>query len=201
MIRIFFKRILKLRCNKPADNPQAYTQRSISHRIQRWHSSTNAFTNPVMKVSATRFPEVLIMEPRVFADERGYFFESHNQREFEAATGAGATFVQDNQSHSNKNVLRGLHYQNPQAQGKLLRILAGEVFDVVVDIRRNSPTFGQWMSLKLSAENRLAIWVPAGFAHGFLVVSDYAEALYKTTNFYSPQHEHCIAWNDPDLAI
>ncbi|MDB5810241.1 MAG: dTDP-4-dehydrorhamnose 3,5-epimerase [Betaproteobacteria bacterium] len=154
-----------------------------------------------MKVSSTRLPEVLVMEPRVFGDERGHFFESHNQREFEAATGARTTFVQDNQSRSKKNVLRGLHYQNPQAQGKLLRILAGEVFDVVVDIRRSSPTFGQWSSVNLSAENRLAIWVPPGFAHGFLVLSDYAEALYKVTDVYAPQHEHCIAWNDPELAI
>ncbi len=154
-----------------------------------------------MKVSRTALPGVLVIEPRVFADERGCFFESHNQREFEAACGTQATFVQDNQSRSRKNVLRGLHYQNPQAQGKLLRVLAGEIFDVVVDIRRSSPTCGQWSGLNLSADNRLALWVPPGFAHGFLVVSEYAEVLYKTTDYYAPQHEHCILWNDPQLAI
>jgi dTDP-4-dehydrorhamnose 3,5-epimerase len=146
-------------------------------------------------------PEVLILEPRVFEDERGVFYESHNQREFEAATGVRAVFVQDNQSRSKRNVLRGLHYQNPQPQGKLIRVLAGEVFDVVVDIRRSSPDFGKWNSIRLSAENRLALWVPIGFAHGFLVVSEYADVFYKTTDYYAPQHEHCILWNDPELAI
>jgi dTDP-4-dehydrorhamnose 3,5-epimerase len=154
-----------------------------------------------MKVSSTALPEVLVIEPRVFADERGYFFESHNQREFEAAAGPHTTFVQDNQSRSKKNVLRGLHYQNPQPQGKLVRVLAGEVFDVAVDIRRSSPDFGKWTSIRLSAENRLALWVPAGFAHGFLVLSEHADVLYKTTDYYAPQHEHRIVWNDPDLAI
>lgn len=154
-----------------------------------------------MKVSRTALPEVLILEPRMFGDERGYFFESHNQREFEAATGARADFVQDNQSRSKKNVLRGLHFQNPQPQGKLIRALAGEVFDVVVDIRRSSPNFGKWDSIRLSAENRLALWVPPGFAHGFLVVSEHADMLYKTTDYYAPGHEHCIQWNDPRLAI
>jgi dTDP-4-dehydrorhamnose 3,5-epimerase len=154
-----------------------------------------------MKVSRTALPEVLIIEPRVFGDERGYFFESHSQREFEAATGVRAAFVQDNQSRSKKNALRGLHYQNPQAQGKLLRVLAGEVFDVVVDIRKSSPDFGKCHSQMLSAENHLVLWVPPGFAHGFLVVSDYADVLYKTTDYYAPQHEHCILWNDPELAI
>jgi len=154
-----------------------------------------------MKILPTALPEVLVIEPRVFGDDRGYFFESHNQREFEAATGVRANFVQDNQSRSKKNVLRGLHYQNPQPQGKLLRVLAGEIFDVVVDIRRSSPAFGHWNGVALSAENRLSIWVPAGFAHGFLVVSDYAEVLYKTTDYYAPQHEQCILWNDPQLAI
>jgi dTDP-4-dehydrorhamnose 3,5-epimerase len=154
-----------------------------------------------MKVSSTALPGVLIIEPRVFGDDRGYFFESHNQREFEASAGLGMTFVQDNQSRSKKNVLRGLHYQNPQAQGKLLRVLAGEVFDVVVDIRRSSFTFGKWSGVRLSSDNRLTIWMPPGFAHGFIVLSDYAEVLYKTTDYYAPQHEHCIRWDDPALGI
>jgi dTDP-4-dehydrorhamnose 3,5-epimerase len=154
-----------------------------------------------MEVARTTLTEVLIIEPRVFADERGYFFESHNQREFEERTGLRANFVQDNQSRSKRNVLRGLHYQNPQPQGKLLRVLTGEVFDVVVDIRRSSPNFGKWDGIRLSAQNRLTVWVPPGFAHGFLVVSDDAEILYKTTDYYAPQHEHCILWNDPQLAI
>jgi dTDP-4-dehydrorhamnose 3,5-epimerase len=154
-----------------------------------------------MKVLPTRLPEVLILEPRVFGDERGYFFESHNQRQFETAIGMQTTFVQDNQSRSKKNVLRGLHYQNPQPQGKLVRVLAGEIFDVVVDIRRASPKYGKWSGISLSAESRCALWVPPGFAHGFLVESDYADVLYKTTDYYAPQHEQCIVWNDPDLAI
>jgi dTDP-4-dehydrorhamnose 3,5-epimerase len=154
-----------------------------------------------MEVTRTALPGVLVLEPRVFGDERGYFFESHNQHEFETATGVHAVFVQDNQSRSRKNVLRGLHYQNPQAQGKLVRVLAGEIFDVAVDVRRGSPGFGQWDSVRLSAENRRALWIPPGFAHGFLVISDYADVLYKTTDYYAPQHEHCILWNDPQLAI
>ena len=154
-----------------------------------------------MKVTRTALPEVLILEPRMFGDERGYFFESHNQREFAAAIGVQASFVQDNQSRSGKNVLRGLHFQNPQPQGKLIRALSGEVFDVVVDIRCSSPNFGKWSGVTLSAENRLALWVPPGFAHGFLVVSAHADMLYKTTDYYAPQHEHCIKWNDPALAI
>ena len=154
-----------------------------------------------MKVSSTQLPEVLLIEPRVFADERGYFFESHNQREFETAAGMQTTFVQDNQSRSKNNVLRGLHYQNPQPQGKLVRVLAGEVFDVVVDIRRSSSNFGKWTGVTLSEENRFALWVPPGFAHGFLVISEHADVLYKTTDYYAPQHEHCIVWDDSDLAI
>ena len=154
-----------------------------------------------MKVSPTALPKVLTIEPRVFEDGRGYFFESHNQREFEAQTGVRAAFVQDNQSRSKKNVLRGLHFQNPQPQGKLLRVLAGEIFDVVVDIRRSSPTFGKWSGVTLSAQNRLALWVPEGFAHGFLVISEHADMLYKTTDYYAPQHEHCILWNDPAIGI
>src|SRR5476649_2738170 len=135
-----------------------------------------------MKLSHAVLPEVLIIEPRVFEDERGCFFESHNQREFEARTGVQASFVQDNQSRSKRNVLRGLHFQNPQPQGKLLRVLTGEVFDVVVDIRRSSPNFGKWNGVTLSAQNRLTVWVPPGFAHGFLVLSDDAETLYKATD-------------------
>jgi dTDP-4-dehydrorhamnose 3,5-epimerase len=155
----------------------------------------------MINVTPTTLPEVLIIEPHVFADERGYFFESHNQRELEAHTGIRTNFVQDNQSQSKKGVLRGLHYQNPQPQGKLLRVLTGEVFDVAVDIRRSSPNFGRWDGVRLSAKNRLTVWVPAGFAHGFLVLSDTAEILYKTTDYYAPQHEQCILWNDPQLAI
>ena len=154
-----------------------------------------------MDVTSAALPEVLILKPRVFGDERGYFFESHNQREFEAVTGVHASFVQDNQSRSKKNVLRGLHYQNPQPQGKLVRVLAGEVFDVVVDVRRSSPDFGRWDGIRLSAQNQLMLWVPPGFAHGFLVVSDVADVLYKTTDYYAPQFEHSILWNDPRLAI
>ena len=154
-----------------------------------------------MKASSTELPEVFLLEPRVFGDDRGHFFESHNQRDFEQATGANVTFVQDNQSRSKKNVLRGLHYQNPQAQGKLVRVLAGEIYDVVVDVRRSSPRFKRWVGVRLSSDNKLAIWVPAGFAHGFLVLSAQADVLYKTTDYYAPQHEHCIIWNDPELAI
>lgn len=154
-----------------------------------------------MKVTPTALPEVLLLEPQVFGDERGYFFESHNQREFESAAGLQTAFVQDNQSRSRKNVLRGLHYQNPRAQGKLLRVLAGEIFDVAVDIRRSSPRFGKWGSVQLAADKRQTLWIPAGFAHGFLVMSEYAEVLYKTTDYYAPGHEHCILWDDPQLAI
>ena len=154
-----------------------------------------------MKASSTELPEVFLLEPRVFGDDRGYFFESHNQRDFEQATGANVTFVQDNQSRSKKNVLRGLHYQNPQAQSKLVRVLAGEIYDVIVDIRKSSPTFKKWIGVKLSGQNHHTLWVPAGFAHGFLVLSAQADVLYKTTDYYAPQHEHCIIWNDPELAI
>ena len=154
-----------------------------------------------MKASSTELPEVFLLEPRVFSDDRGYFFQSHNQRDFEQATGANVTFVQDNQSRSKKNVLRGLHYQNPQAQGKLVRVLAGEIFDVVVDIRRSSSSFGKVATVRLAAQDAATLWVPAGFAHGFLVLSEFADVLYKTTDFYAPQSEHCILWNDPALAI
>ena len=146
-------------------------------------------------------PDVVLFEPRVFGDDRGFFYESFNQREFETAIGRSAAFVQDNHSRSARHVLRGLHYQIQQPQGKLVRVVAGEVFDVAVDLRRSSPTFGHWVSAHLSAENKQQMWVPEGFAHGFVVLSESAEFLYKTTDYYAPQFERCVAWNDPDLAI
>jgi len=154
-----------------------------------------------MQVIRTAIPEVLILEPRVFGDERGFFYESFNARAFAEATGLDCEFVQDNHSRSQRGVLRGLHYQLQQAQGKLVRVSAGEVYDVAVDIRRHSPTCGQWVGVHLSAENKRQLWVPAGFAHGFLVLSEHAEFLYKTTNYYAPAHERCIRWDDPSLAI
>ena len=154
-----------------------------------------------MKIISTQIPDVLILEPKVFGDDRGFFFESFNLRRFTENTGINPSFVQDNHSKSSKNVLRGLHYQIRQPQGKLVRVTAGEVFDVAVDIRKSSPTFGQWVGENLSAENKRQLWVPAGFAHGFLVLSDVAEFLYKTTDYYAPAHERCIVWNDPDLHI
>lgn len=153
-----------------------------------------------MQVVRTAIPEVLIVEPRVFGDERGYFFESYNERELENL-GLRAHFVQDNQSRSGKNVLRGLHYQIRQPQGKLVRVTTGEIYDVAVDIRKSSPTFGKWTGVVLSAANKRICWIPAGFAHGFLVTSDIAEVQYKTTDYYAPEHERCIAWNDRDLAV
>lgn len=154
-----------------------------------------------MKAVPAGISDVLILEPKVFGDERGFFFESYNRRVFAEVTGLDAEFVQDNHSRSARNVLRGLHYQIKQPQGKLVRVVAGEVFDVVVDIRRGSSSFGQWMATTLSAGNRRMLWVPPGFAHGFVVTSDYAEVLYKTTDYWAPEHERCILWNDPDLAI
>jgi len=154
-----------------------------------------------MKATSLAIPDVILLEPKVFGDERGFFFESFNQAKFEAAIGRHVTFVQDNHSRSAKNVLRGLHYQIQQPQGKLVRVVQGEVFDVAVDIRKSSPTFGQWVGEMLSAENKRQMWVPAGFAHGFAVLSDTAEFLYKTTDYYAPEHERCIAWNDPAIAI
>jgi len=154
-----------------------------------------------MKVIATAIPDVLIIEPKVFGDERGFFFESYNEKVLAEVAGITAHFVQDNHSRSAKNVLRGLHYQIKQPQGKLVRVVAGEVFDVAVDIRKNSPTFGQWAGFALSAENKRMAWIPPGFAHGFVVLSDYAEFLYKTTDYWAPEHERCIIWNDPALAI
>jgi dTDP-4-dehydrorhamnose 3,5-epimerase len=154
-----------------------------------------------MKVVETAIPDVLIIEPKVFGDERGFFFESYNAQKFTELTGIKAEFVQDNHSRSAKNVLRGLHYQIKQPQGKLVRVVAGAVFDVAVDLRKSSPTFGKWEGVELSAENKRMLWIPPGFSHGFLVLSDYAEFLYKTTDYWAPEHERCIAWNDPDLAI
>jgi dTDP-4-dehydrorhamnose 3,5-epimerase len=154
-----------------------------------------------MNVIACELPGVLILEPKVFGDERGFFYESFNARSFEQATGFKPEFVQDNHSRSQKDVLRGLHYQLEHTQGKLVRVTAGEVLDVAVDIRRSSPTFGRWVSARLSAENNRQMWIPEGFAHGFVVLSDYAEFLYKTTDYYTPSAERCIRWDDPDLGI
>ena len=153
-----------------------------------------------MKVIPTTIPDVLILEPKVFGDARGFFFESYNKSVL-AECGIHAEFVQDNHSRSAKNVLRGLHYQIKQPQGKLVRVVEGEVFDVAVDLRRSSPTFGKWVGMNLSASNKRMLWVPAGFGHGFLVLSEYAEFLYKTTDYYSPEHERCIMWNDSDIGI
>jgi len=154
-----------------------------------------------MRVMPTAIPEVLVFEPRVFGDARGLFFESYNQRAFREATGVDVVFVQDNHSRSARNVLRGLHYQIVQPQGKLMRVVAGEVYDVAVDLRRSSPTFGKWVAATLSAENQRVFWVPGGFAHGFLVTSETAEFLYKTTDYYAPEHERILLWNDAKLAI
>ncbi len=154
-----------------------------------------------MQVTPCTIADVLLIEPRVFGDARGFFYESFNQRAFQKATGLDLQFVQDNHSKSSQGVLRGLHYQLNQPQGKLVRVVAGEVFDVAVDIRRDSPTFGQWVGEILSGDNKRQLWVPPGLAHGFVVLSDSAEFLYKTTDYYAPEHERCIAWNDPTLAI
>jgi dTDP-4-dehydrorhamnose 3,5-epimerase len=155
-----------------------------------------------VKVIATEIPDVLLIEPKVFGDERGFFYESFNEKAWCEATGMSTRFVQDNHSRSTRGVLRGLHYQLPPvAQGKLVRCVVGEVFDVAVDIRKKSPTFGQWVSAHLSADNKLQMWIPEGFAHGFLVLSEVAEFLYKTTNYYAPAYERCICWDDAQLAI
>ncbi|MBD2197801.1 MULTISPECIES: dTDP-4-dehydrorhamnose 3,5-epimerase [Calothrix] len=154
-----------------------------------------------MRVTPTEIPDLLVIEPQVFGDERGYFYESYNEKAWREKTGIIEHFVQDNHSRSAKNILRGLHYQIQQPQGKLVRVVVGEVFDVAVDLRKSSPTFGQWVGTNLSAENKRQLWIPVGFAHGFLVLSEYAEFLYKTTNYYAPQHERTLLWNDPDLAI
>jgi dTDP-4-dehydrorhamnose 3,5-epimerase len=154
-----------------------------------------------MKTETTNIPGVLIVEPRVFGDERGFFFESFNQRKWQQATGLTTTFVQENHSRSSHNVVRGLHYQIRQPQGKLVRVIVGEVFDVAVDLRRSSPHFGRWTGVYLSAANKKQFWVPEGFGHGFVVLSEVAEFLYLTTDYYAPEHERAIAWNDPDLDI
>jgi dTDP-4-dehydrorhamnose 3,5-epimerase len=153
-----------------------------------------------MKLIPTAIPEVLLLEPKVFGDERGFFFESWNKRAF-AELGIAADFVQDNHSKSQRNVVRGLHYQIEHAQGTLIRVTAGAVYDVAVDLRRSSPSFGQWVGFVLSAEDRRMAWIPPGFAHGFCVTSDSAEFLYKTTDYWSPAHERTLLWNDPQLAI
>lgn len=154
-----------------------------------------------MNATPLAISDVILLEPRVFGDDRGFFFESFNQRLFEQIVGRTASFVQDNHSRSVKNVLRGLHYQIRQPQGKLVRVTAGAVFDVAVDVRKNSATCGRWVGEILSAENKRQLWIPEGFAHGFLVLTDNAEFLYKTTDYWAPEHERCIAWNDPTLAI
>ena len=154
-----------------------------------------------MKATPTKIADVMLLEPKVFGDERGFFFESFNHQVFEQATGVKTQFVQDNHSKSSQGVLRGLHYQVQQPQGKLVRVTQGMVLDVAVDIRKGSPTFGQWVGEILSAENKRQLWVPAGLAHGFVVLSETAEFLYKTTEYYAPEHERCIAWNDATLAI
>ncbi|MEO8132878.1 MAG: dTDP-4-dehydrorhamnose 3,5-epimerase [Betaproteobacteria bacterium] len=154
-----------------------------------------------MEATRLELPEVMLLKPRVFGDERGYFFESYNARAFREATGLDVTFVQDNHSYSKAAVLRGLHYQVQQAQGKLVRVVAGAVFDVAVDLRRKSPSFGRWVGVRLSADEQTMLWIPPGFAHGFFVVSEGAEFLYKTTDYWAPAHERTLLWSDPDLDI
>ncbi|MFN7445539.1 MAG: dTDP-4-dehydrorhamnose 3,5-epimerase [Curvibacter sp.] len=154
-----------------------------------------------MNIIPTTIPDVKILEPKVFGDARGFFFESYNERAFRQATGLDVGFVQDNHSRSARGVLRGLHYQVRQPQGKLVRVVRGSVFDVAVDLRQSSPTFGQWVGAELSEENQRQMWVPAGFAHGFVVTSDSADFLYKTTDYYAPEHERCLAWNDPSVGV
>lgn len=154
-----------------------------------------------MKVMRTDIPEVLILEPKVFGDARGFFLESFNAKAFRQATGLAVDFVQDNHSRSSRGVLRGLHYQLQQPQGKLVRVVRGAVFDVAVDVRRSSPTFGKWVGTELSEDNHRQFWVPPGFAHGFIVLTESADFLYKTTDYYAPEHERCIAWNDPAIGI
>ena len=157
--------------------------------------------NLIMKITPTNIPDVLVIEPKVFGDARGFFYESFSQKAFNQATGLNLNYVQDNHSRSSKGVLRGLHYQIQQPQGKLVRVVRGAVFDVAVDIRKGSPTFGQWVGIELTEENHKQLWIPAGFAHGFLVTSESAEFLYKTTDYYAPEYERCIAWNDSTIGI
>jgi dTDP-4-dehydrorhamnose 3,5-epimerase len=154
-----------------------------------------------MRVIPTSIPDVLVIEPQVFGDSRGFFLESFNAKAFQQATGSDVSFVQDNHSRSQRNVLRGLHYQIQQPQGKLVRVVQGAVFDVAVDIRQSSPSFGQWVGVELTEENHRQLWVPAGFAHGFVVLSESADFLYKTTDYYAPEHERCIRWDDPEIGI
>jgi dTDP-4-dehydrorhamnose 3,5-epimerase len=154
-----------------------------------------------MKIQVTTIPDVLVIEPKVLGDDRGFFYESFNARRFQQLTGMAPSFVQDNHSKSAKNVLRGLHYQIQQPQGKLVRVVAGEVFDVAVDIRKSSPTFGHWVGVTLSADNKRQLWIPAGFAHGFFVTTDTAEFLYKTTDYWAPEFERSILWNDPAIGV
>jgi dTDP-4-dehydrorhamnose 3,5-epimerase len=154
-----------------------------------------------MKVTPTAIPEVLLIEPRVFGDARGFFFESFNQRAFQEASGLNLEFVQDNHSRSSQGVLRGLHYQIEPPQGKLVRVVRGRVFDVAVDLRRSAATFGRWVGMELSEDEHRQLWIPPGFAHGFMVLSESADFLYKTTDYYAPEHERCVAWNDPQLGI
>ena len=154
-----------------------------------------------MQAVPTSIPDVVIIEPKVFGDERGFFYESFNERKFRELTGVTLPFVQDNHSKSARNVLRGLHYQIRQPQGKLVRVVAGSVFDVAVDLRRSSPNFGKWVGVELSAENKRQLWIPPGFAHGFVVTSDYAEFLYKTTDYWAPEHERALRWDDPAVGI
>ena len=165
------------------------------------HESVEYDKSGAMKVTPTDLPEVLIIEPKVFGDQRGFFFESFNQKAFNNATGLDAKFVQDNHSRSTKGVLRGLHYQIRQAQGKLVRVVRGSLFAVAVDLRKSSAHFGRWVGVELSEENHRQLWVPPGFAHGFLVTSDTADFLYKTTDYYAPEFERCLAWNDPDVGV
>lgn len=155
----------------------------------------------MMQVIPTAIPEVLILEPKVFGDDRGFFLESYNERTFAETTGITAHFVQDNHSRSGRHVLRGLHYQIQQAQGKIVRVVVGEIYDVAVDLRKSSPTFGTWVSCLLSAENHRQLWIPPGFAHGFLVLSEVAEVLYKATDYYAPQYDRSLLWNDPTIGI
>jgi dTDP-4-dehydrorhamnose 3,5-epimerase len=154
-----------------------------------------------MKIIPTKIPDVAILEPRVFADNRGFFYESYNTREFEKNISTEVQFVQDNHSRSEQGVLRGLHYQIQQPQGKLVRVIVGSVFDVAVDLRKNSAYFGHWVGVELSADNKQQLWIPPGFAHGFLVTSAIAEVLYKATDYYAPEHERCVVWNDPEIGI
>ena len=177
----------------------------LSAKLSVLHKYGNCYKlskkTKIMQIFTTKIPDILIIEPQVFGDARGFFFESFNAKVFTKKTGVNVNFVQDNHSRSQQNVLRGLHYQIQQAQGKLVRAIVGEILDVAVDIRKSSPSFGQWVGVVLSADNKKQLWIPEGFAHGFLVLSEVAEVLYKATNFYAPQYDRSILWNDPDINI